>query len=68
METFKIKGTTITLNRLLKLMGWCSSGAEANAIIDDGLVKVNGRVELRRRNKLEPGAKVELDGHSVIIE
>ncbi len=49
-------------------MGWCSSGAEANAIIDEGLVKVNGMVETRRRNKLEPGAKVEFENESVIIE
>ena len=68
METFKIKGTSITLNRILKMMGWCSSGAEANAIIDEGLVKVNGMVETRRRNKLEPGAKVEFENESVIIE
>jgi len=68
METFKMKGTTITLNRLLKMMGWCSSGAEANALIDEGLVKVNGVVELRRRNKLEAGAKVEFENQIVIIE
>ncbi|MBK7853305.1 MAG: RNA-binding S4 domain-containing protein [Bacteroidetes bacterium] len=68
METFKMKGTTITLNRLLKMMGWCSSGAEANALIDEGLVKVNGVVELRRRNKLEAGAKVEFENQIVVIE
>lgn len=68
METFKMKGTTITLNRLLKMMGWCSSGAEANALIDEGLVKVNGVVELRRRNKLEVGAKVEFENQIVVIE
>lgn len=63
-----MKGTTITLNRLLKMMGWCSSGAEANALIDEGLVKVNGVVELRRRNKLEAGAKVEFENQIVVIE
>ena len=68
METFKMKGPTITLNRLLKMMGWCSSGAEANALIDEGLVKVNGVVELRRRNKLEAGAKVEFENQIVVIE
>ena len=68
METFKMKGTTITLNRLLKMMGWCSIGAEANALIDEGLVKVNVVVELRRRNKLEAGAKVEFENQIVVIE
>lgn len=68
MEKFKIKGTNITLNRLLKLMGWCSSGAEANAVIDEGLVKVNGQTELRRRNKLEPGSKIEFNDLSVLLE
>ena len=68
METFKIKGEYIQLNQLLKMMGWSGSGAESNAIIESGAVKVNGSQELRKRNKIFPGFKVEFDGQSVTTE
>lgn len=68
MEKFKIKGEYIQLNQLLKVLGWADSGAMANAIIDDEQVKVNGVVELRRRNKIFPGFKVEFDSKAVVIE
>jgi len=68
METFKIKGHYIQLNQLLKALGWCESGGEANVLIDNGKVKVNGAVELRRRNKIYSGFKVEYDSKTVTIE
>ncbi len=68
METFKIKGEYIQLNQLLKVVGWCDSGGMANALIDSEQVKVNGVVELRRRNKIFPGFKVEFEDKVVIIE
>jgi ribosome-associated protein len=68
METFKIKGEFIQLNQLLKMMGWSGSGAESNAIIESGAVKVNGIQELRKRNKIFPGFIIEFDGHSVTVE
>ena len=68
METFKIKGEYIQLNQLLKVLGWCDSGGIANSLIDNGQVKVNGVMELRRRNKIGPGFKVEYDSKVVTIE
>mgnify|MGYP001206644783 FL=1 len=68
METFKIKGDYIHLNQLLKMMGWASSGAESNAIIESGAVKVNGEKELRKRNKIKVGYRIEFNGESVLIE
>ncbi len=68
METFKIKGAYIQLNQLIKAMGWCENGAQANTLIDDGLVKVNGIVEQRKRNKLVVGAKIEFNNNVVLIE
>ena len=67
METFTIKGEYIQLNQLLKAMGWCSNGADANAAIDGSLVKVNDVVELRKRNKIMKGFKVEFNGQIIII-
>jgi len=60
METFELTQDYIQLNQLLKAMGWCNDGAQANAMIDDGLVFVNGQQELRRRNKIVAGMVVEM--------
>ena len=68
METFTIKGEFIQLNQLLKAMGWCGNGAEANTAIDNGEVKVNDVVELRKRNKIMKGFKVEFNGQGVVID
>ncbi len=61
METFEIQGEFIQLNQLLKAINWCESGAQANAAIEDGLVKVNKKIELRKRNKLHKGFIIEFD-------
>ena len=68
METFEIKEDIILLNQLLKALNGCESGAKANNIIDDGLVKVNGKVELRKRNTLVKGTIVEFDGNKVKLD
>lgn len=68
MKKFKIKDEYIQLNQLIKAMGWCANGAEANAFIDAGLVKVNGEIEYRKRNKLLPGYSIEYNKQKVEIE
>jgi ribosome-associated protein len=68
METFKIKGDHIQLNQLIKAMGWVANGAESNSVIENRLVKVNGDIELRKRNKIVKGFKVEFNGQQVEIE
>ena len=53
---FKItKGDYITLQDLLKFENLVSSGGEAKAVINDGMVKVNGEIETRRGKKLRAG-------------
>jgi ribosome-associated protein len=56
------------LNQLIKAMGWVENGGDANAMIDTGNVKVNGEVELRKRNKIMKGFKVEFNKQTVVIE
>lgn len=68
MDTFKITGEYIQLNQLIKAVGWVENGAEANDVIDEGLVKVNGQIELRKRNKLVVGTKVEYNKQIVVVE
>lgn len=67
METFEIQGDVILLNQLLKVMNWSENGAQANELIEAGLVKVNGKKELRKRNKLPKGSIIEFDGNKVKI-
>ena len=68
MQAFKITGEYIQLNQLIKAAGWVGNGAEANKLIDGGLVKVNNQVEYRKRNKLIAGDKIEFNDQKIIIE
>ena len=43
----------IELNKLLKILRWVNSGGDANMLIVDGLVRVNGEVEIQKRKKTE---------------
>ena len=65
METFEIQDEYIQLNQLLKVMNWCESGAHANQLIEDGNIKVNGKKELRKRNKIYRETVVEFQKNKV---
>lgn len=62
MEEVKIDGEYIELIRLLKFQNWVESGGVAKMVVDDGMVLVNGEVELRRRKKLRVGDVVFFEG------
>lgn len=68
METFKITGEYIQLIQLLKASGMVMSGGEAKMIVNEGMVLVNGEVEIQKRKKLRQGDVVELDGNFIQIE
>ncbi len=65
---FQIRGELITLDALLKVLGIADSGAQAKAMIADGLVKVDGEVELRKTRKLRGGELVQLDGVEITVK
>jgi ribosome-associated protein len=52
----------ITVGQFLKAASLVGSGGEAKMLIADGLVLVNGEVELRRGHKLAPGDVVHVQG------
>ncbi len=68
MEVFVITDDFIQLNQLLKVMNWCESGAQANIAIEDGTVKVNGKKETRKRNKLYDGFVIEYNKQKVRVK
>ena len=55
-----IREEMIRLGQLLKLAGLADSGAEARALIQEGAVKVDGEVEMRRGRQLRRGAIIEI--------
>lgn len=68
MEILKIRDEYIKLGQVLKLSGICDSGVDAKHLIADGMVTVNGEVELQRGKKLRQGDVVVCDGKSIQIE
>jgi len=53
-----IKTETIRLSQFLKLSNIIQNGAEAKSVLQNGLVYVNGEIELRRGRKLKPDDSV----------
>jgi len=51
-QTFTLTSEYIQLNKLLKLLDIWESGGEIKGMISEWLIFVNGKQELRIRNKL----------------
>ncbi|PSJ42556.1 ribosome-associated protein YbcJ [Zobellella taiwanensis] len=67
-EQFSLEGHPfIPLHNLLKVLGWCDTGAMAKMVIDDGQVRVNGEVEVRKRCKITAGQSVSFNGQDVVV-
>ena len=66
--TFKLKKEEyIELVKLLKVTNICGSGGEAKHVVDQGTVKRNGEIEMRKRCKLVKGDIVEFLDKKVLI-
>ena len=57
---FKLRGEFVELNQLLKLTGVCDSGGAGKALVAEGVVAVDGKVELRKTCKIRAGSVVTL--------
>jgi ribosome-associated protein len=68
MIEFNLSGHDyIELHSLLKATGLCESGGIAKLLIGDGLIRVDGRTELRKRCKIRTGQTVEFAGRQVRV-
>lgn len=56
--TFELSGEYIELNNLLKLTGLVDSGGAGKHLVASGVVKVNGKQELRKTAKIHAGQVV----------
>lgn len=63
-EEISIRDDMIRLGQLLKLAALAEDGVEAKALVDNGLVQVNGEIEERRGRQLHPGDMVTVNGQS----
>ncbi len=68
MEKVKINTEYIKLEQLLKWAGVSDTGANAKNIIKDGVVKVNGNIELQRGKKIRTGDIVEIGDTKIMVE
>ena len=67
MDTIKIRDEFIKLGQAMKLAGLVEEGAEAQAVIQDGRVSVNGETDTRRGRKLFEGDIFSFEGKEVKI-
>jgi len=68
MINFKLTGNHIELVRLLKAAKLVGSGGEAKMAVVDGLVKLNGRNEKRKRVKIRKGDVVLFKEEEIRVE
>ncbi|MCL1980394.1 MAG: RNA-binding S4 domain-containing protein [Proteobacteria bacterium] len=68
MQSVFIDTDYIELDKLLKRENLAASGGEARFLISQGLARVNGVVESRKRRKLYPGDLVICHGVELQVE
>ncbi len=57
---FELAGEYVELNQLLKLTGLCDSGGAGKVLVASGVVKVDGKTELRKTAKIRHGQQVSV--------
>lgn len=68
MREVEITTEPVELYKILKFEGMASSGGEAKLVIEQGLVKVNGAVETRKRKKIVSGDVIEFSSDKITIK
>ncbi len=68
MRVVEITKEPVELYKILKFEGLVGSGGEAKLVVGDGLVRVNGVVETRKRKKIVCGDIIEFGQDIIRIE
>ncbi len=68
MRVVEITKEPVELYKILKFEGLVGSGGEAKLVVGDGLVRVNGMVETRKRKKIVCGDIIEFGQDIIRIE
>lgn len=67
MIKFKLEGEYIPLIQLLKACNLVQTGGEAQIVVSQGDVLVNGETEYRKRLKVKIGDIIEFDGQKIKV-
>lgn len=68
MKVIKINTEYITLQQLLKIEDYISSGGQAKYFLTEEIVYVNNELETRRRRKLYPNDLIKIQNKEFVIE
>jgi ribosome-associated protein len=68
MRIVEIAREPIELYKILKLENLVQSGGEAKYVISEGWVRLNGKVETRKRKKIFAGDVIQLGEVNLRIE
>ena len=63
----ELESEFVELYKILKFEGLAESGGNAKQLISEGLVKVNGTVETRKRKKISAGDRIDFSGQSIEV-
>ena len=64
---FELRGEFVELNQLLKVSGVCDSGGAGKMLVAEGVVSVDGKVELRKTAKIRAGQVVTLGDVQIVV-
>ena len=64
---YRIRDEYIELCSLLKAVNLVMSGGEGKEVVSQGLVRVDGQTETRKRCKIRPGQVVVFEGHTIKV-
>jgi len=67
MQTLTINDEYIPLIALLKAVRLANSGGQAQRMVEQGLVKLNGKTESRKRAKVRTGDMVTCQGVTIKV-
>jgi ribosome-associated protein len=65
--SFELSGEFVELNQLLKLVGLCDSGGAGKMMVASGVVKVDGKKELRKTAKIRAGQQVSVSDIQISV-
>lgn len=64
---FQLNSEFVELNQLLKMVGLCDSGGAGKALVAEGVVSVDGQLELRKTAKIRAGSVVSLGDVTISV-
>ena len=65
--TFELTEDFIELIKLIKFMGLSETGGQAKLLVENGMVKVDGEIESRKRRKVRKGMTVMVGDETIKV-